>query len=102
MRTYKGSRKSVFLLGSIDDLEGQLDQSARMHVRKNDIAKSCMDERFEMAFFGTCGYVLEAGLFWGCNLRKVTHCLHRQKGVRLLREQHAEAAHHGALLRWDH
>jgi hypothetical protein len=51
--TYKGSRKSVFLLGGVDDLEGQLDQSARMHVCKNDIAKSCMNEGFEMAFLGT-------------------------------------------------
>jgi len=42
------------LLGSVDDLEGQLDQGARVHVGENDIAKSCMDEGFEMAFLGTC------------------------------------------------
>lgn len=42
------------MLGGVDDLEGQLDQGARMHVGENDIAKSCMDEGLEMAFLGAC------------------------------------------------
>lgn len=41
------------MLGSVDDLESQLDQGARVHVGENDVAESGMDEGFEMAFFGT-------------------------------------------------
>lgn len=38
IETYERGRKSVFLLGSVDDLQSQLDQGARVHVRQDYVA----------------------------------------------------------------
>lgn len=60
-RTYERSRKRVLLLRIVDDLKRQLNQGARVHVGENDIAKSRVNERFEMAFLGTWRWLLESG-----------------------------------------
>jgi hypothetical protein len=80
MRTYEGSRESVLLLGSVDDLQSQLDQGARVHVCEDNVAKSRVDERFEMAFLGTLRAMLDAT--FDRSTRTGTHCLHQQKGGR--------------------
>lgn len=75
MRTYEGSRESVLLLGSVDDLQSQLDQGARVHVGEDNVAKSRMDERFKVTFLGTLRAMLDASFdkLKGTD----THCLHQ-------------------------